>query len=135
MAIVALLTGAYHLGRRRAVDLLADVVGVRISLGALSSVEARVSKAVQPAVDEAWKKERDGPSAQFGRRLLDYTGLIFDYWHEYKAGKLRHETFVAWMIPVRRRFETVLAQAVSAEIAGVSGSCADILEHQAALWT
>jgi transposase len=222
MAIVALLTGVYHLGRRRAVDLLADVVGVRISLGALSAVEARVSEAVQPAVDEAWKKvgdaevkhtdgttwyqagatmalwtlatavatvfkividstkptllplygalqgilvsdratalnfwamerrqicfahllrkfisfaERDGPSAKFGRQLLDYTGLIFEYWHDYKAGKLSHETFVAWMAPVRRQFEAVLAQAVSAEIAGVSGSCADILEHQAALWT
>jgi transposase len=56
MAIVALLTGVYHLGRRRAVDLLADVVGVRISLGALSAVEARVTKAVQPAVDEAWQR-------------------------------------------------------------------------------
>ena len=30
------------------------------------------------------------------------------------------------MAPVRRQFEAVLAQAVSAEIAGVSGSCADI---------
>lgn len=222
MAIAALLTGVYHLGRRRAVDLLADVVGVSISLGALSAVEARVSDAVQPAVDEAWKKvgdaevkhtdgttwyqagatmalwtlatavatvfkivvdsakptllplygalqgilvsdraaalnfwamerrqicfahllrkfisfaERDGPSAKFGRQLLDYTGLIFEYWHDYKAGKLSREMFVAWMAPVRCQFETVLAQAVSAEIAGVSGSCADILEHQAALWT
>ena len=222
MAIVALLTGVYHLGRRRAVDLLADVVGVRISLGALSAVEARVSKAVQPAVDEAWQKvgdaevkhtdgttwyqagaamalwtlataaatvfkvvtdstkatlkplygalegilvsdrakalnfwvmerrqicfahllrkfisfaERDGPASTLGRQLLDYTGLIFDYWHDYKAGKLSREMFIAWMAPVRRQFEAVLAQAVSANIAGVSGSCADILEHQAALWT
>ena len=222
MAIVALLTGVYHLGRRRAVDLLADVVGVRISLGALSAVEARVSEAVQPAVDEAWKKvgdaevkhtdgttwyqagatmalwtlatavatvfkivvdstkptlqplygalqgilvsdratalnfwamerrqicfahllrkfisfaERDGPSAKFGRQLLDYTGLMFEYWHDYKSGKLSREMFVAWMAPLRRHFETVLAQAVSADIAGLSGSCADILEHQAALWT
>lgn len=222
MAIVALLTGVYHLGRRRAVDLLADVVGVRISLGALSAVEARVSKAVQPPVDEAWQKvgdaevkhtdgttwyqagatlalwtlataaatvfkivsdstkstlkplygtllgilvsdrakalnfwamerrqicfahllrkfisfaERDGPAKTFGRQLLDYTGLIFDYWHDYKAGKLSREMFIAWMAPVRRQFEAVLAQAVSANIAGVSGSCADILEHQAALWT
>jgi transposase len=79
--------------------------------------------------------ERDGPSAKFGRQLLDYTALIFEYWHDYKAGKLSREMFVAWMAPVRRQFEAVLAQAVSAEIAGMSGSCADILEHQAALWT
>jgi transposase len=53
---MALVTGVYHLGRRKAVDLLSDIVGVRISLGALSAVEARVSESVPPAVDEAWKK-------------------------------------------------------------------------------
>jgi transposase len=222
MAIVALLTGVYHLGRRKAVDLLSDVVGIRISLGALSAVEARVSQAVQPAVNETWEKvgeakvkhtdgtswyqagvtmalwtiataaatvfkivansskatlqplygalrgilvsdrakalnfwamerrqicfahllrkfisfsERDGPAAAFGRQLLDYTGLVFEYWHEYKAGKLSRETFIAWMAPVRRQFEAVLAQTVAANIQGVSGSCADIRQHQAALWT
>jgi transposase len=78
--------------------------------------------------------ERDGPAAAFGRQLLDYTGLIFEYWHEYKAGKLSRETFIAWMAPVRRQFEAVLAQTVAANIQGVSGSCADILQHQPALW-
>jgi len=58
MAIMALLTGVYHLGRRRAVELLSDIVGVRVSLGALSAVEARVSCAVQPCVDEAWDRVR-----------------------------------------------------------------------------
>jgi transposase len=52
MAIMALLTGTYHLGRRKAADLLGDVLGIRVSLGALSAVEARVCVAVQPAVDE-----------------------------------------------------------------------------------
>lgn len=32
------------------------MVGVRISLGAVSAIEARVSAAVEPAVAEAWKK-------------------------------------------------------------------------------
>ena len=222
LAIMALLTGVYHLGRRKAVNLLSDIVGVQVSLGALSSVEARVSEAVQPAVDEAWEKvreakvkhtdgtswyqagvtmalwtiatvaatvfkivtdsrkqtlkplygalsgilisdrakalnfwvmerrqicfahllrkfvafsERDGPTAAFGQQLLDYTGLLFEYWHDYKAGKLSRQTFVAWMAPVREQLEAVLAQAVAAGIAGVSGACADILEHKAALWT
>ena len=222
MAVMALVTGVYHLSRRKTVQLLFDLVGIRVSLGALSAVEARVSDAVKPAVDAAWAQvaeaevkhtdgtswyqagvamalwtiatraatvfkivadsskgtlkplygallgilvsdrakalnfwamarrqichahlirkfvafsERDGPAAAFGRQLLDYEGLVFDYWHDYKAGKLSRETFVAWMAPVREQFETVLAQAVAAGIAGVSGACADILEHKAALWT
>ena len=34
MALVALLTAVYQLSRRKAVDLLSDMVGVRISVGA-----------------------------------------------------------------------------------------------------
>lgn len=222
MAIMALVTGAYHLGRRKAVDFLWDILGVRVSLGALSAVEARVSDAVQPTVDEAWAivgqaevkhtdgtswyqagvtmalwtiattvatvfkvvensckdtlqplygalsgilvsdrakalgfwamerrqicwahlirkfvsfSERDGPAAAFGRQLLEYAGLVFEYWHDYKAGKLSRETFIAWMGPVQQQLEALLAQAAAAGIASVSGSCADILVHKAALWT
>ena len=222
MAIIALVTGVYHLSRRKAVGLLSDLLGVELSLGALSQVEARVGDAVKPAVDEAWNKvagakikhtdgtswsqagvvmalwtiattavtvfkilgdstkdtlaslhsslegilvsdrakalgfwamerrqicwahllrkfvafsERDGPQAVFGRQLLDYAGLVFEYWHDYKAGRLDRETFVAWMAPVQKQVETLLAQAVAASIAGLSGSCADILAHKAALFT
>jgi transposase len=79
--------------------------------------------------------ERDGPGGAFGRELLDYTGLVFQYWHDFKDGKLSREEFIAWMAPVRRQVEAVLSRAVAADIALVSGSCADIMEHKAALWT
>lgn len=222
MAVMALLTGIYHVSRRKTVSLLFELVGVRVSLGALSAVEARVGEAIGPAVDAAWKRvgeakvkhtdgtswaqagtvlalwtiatttatvfkivanhtkktleplygalsgflvsdrakelnfwamerrqicwahllrrfvsfsERDGPAGAIGRELLDYTGLLFDYWHDYKAGKLDREKFLAWMAPLRQQLEATLERAVAADIAGVSGSCADILEHRAALWT
>jgi len=222
MGMVALLTGVYHVSRRRAATLLSDLVGVPISLGAISAVEARVSEAVKPAVDEAWTRvegaavkhtdgtswlkagtllalwtiastaatvfkivtdgsratlqplygalrgilvsdraktlgfwamerrqicwahllrkfvsfaERDGPSSTFGRDLLNYTGILFEYWHDYKAGKLDPATFRAWMAPVRAQVEEVLARAVAANLAQVSGSCADMLAHKLALWT
>lgn len=61
MALMALLTGVYHLSRRRATELLSDVMGVGVSLGALSAVEARVSEAVRPAVDEAYRDVLDSP--------------------------------------------------------------------------
>lgn len=71
----------------------------------------------------------------FGRDLLNYTGILFEYWHDYKAGKLDRATFRAWMAPVRVHVEALLARAVAANIRGVSGSCADMLAHKAALWT
>jgi transposase len=79
--------------------------------------------------------ERDGPAGAFGRELLDYTGVVFEYWHEYKAGKLTREKFLAWMVPVRQQMIHVLERAASANLASLSGSCADILDHKAALWT
>jgi transposase len=222
MALVALLTGVYHLSRRKAAELLSDMAGVRISVGAVSAVEARVSAAVQPAVDVVWDRvreadvkhtdgtswfqsglsralwtiatatatvfkivadgskktleplygalqgilvsdrakalnfwamehrqicwahlgrkfisfaQRDGPAGSLGRELLDYTGLMFEYWHDYRDGKLTRERFVAWMAPLRQQVQAALQRAVDAQLGHVSGSCADILAHAAALWT
>jgi transposase len=222
MALIAFLTGVYHLSRRKTGVLLWELLGVRISLGALSAIEARVSDALESAVDEAWQhvgegavkhtdgtswlhagavralwtiatktatvfkiladnskktleplygalrgilvsdrakalnfwamdrrqicwahllrkfvsfSERAGPSAAIGRELLDYTGILFEYWHDYRAGTLARATFVAWMAALGPKVEAALARAVAAGIDGVSGSCADILEHKQALFT
>jgi transposase len=222
MAIMGMLTGVYHVSRRSTVRLLSDLLGVRVSLGALSAVEARVGEAVQPVVNEAWEhvraagvkhtdgtswsqaglsmalwtiattaatvfkivadnskktlqplygaltgilvsdratsltfwamerrqicwahlirkfvsfSERDGPAGVFGRQLLDYTGIVFDYWHAYKAGKIDRATFALWMAPVKTQVRDLLDKAVAANIAQVSGACADIVEHEPALWT
>ena len=56
MSLVALFTGVYHLSRRQTVSLLQDVLGVRVSLGAVSAIEGRVSAALGTAVDEVWAK-------------------------------------------------------------------------------
>jgi transposase len=222
MAIIGLLSGAYHLSRRKTAALLRDLCGVRVSVGAVSAVEARVSDAVAPPVHEAWTKveharvkhtdgtgwlqagvalavwtiattaatvfkivadsskatleplygalrgilvsdrataltfwamerrqvcwahllrrfvsfsERDGPAAVFGRQLLDYTGLVFEYWHAYRDGAISRATFRAWMKPVRAGVEELLERAAAADLKRLSGSCANLLEHRQALWT
>lgn len=56
VALVALLTGIYHISRRRTGELLEDVLGVRLSLGAISAIEARVSSALAEPVAEAWER-------------------------------------------------------------------------------
>lgn len=222
MSLVGLLTGVYHLSRRKTVTLLSDLHRVRLSLGAVSALEDRVSEAVETAVEEAWTKvgkapvkhtdgtswlqagvalsvwtiatamvtvfkivvdsskatleplfgrlagilvsdratalnfwamerrqvcwahilrrfvsfsERDGPAGVFGRQLLDYTSLVFEYWHAYKDGTLPRETFLSWMRPVRAGLEEVLERAVAADIKRLSGSCKNLLAHRLALWT
>ena len=223
MAVVALLTGVYHLSRRQTVRLLRELLGVRMSLGSVSAIERRVSEAVEPAVDEAmesaraaavkhadgttWLRsgallslwvvattavtvfkvlpngqkatlrddffgrvrgilvsdratalkfwamrrrqvcwahlvrkfvsysERDGPAGELGKELLEYTSLLFEYWSLFREGRLSRKTFVERMAPVRLQIEALLQRLAAAKIKGVSGSCADILEHREALWT
>jgi len=79
--------------------------------------------------------ERDGPAGAFGKELLDYTGLIFEYWHNYKDDKLSRDELVSRMVPVRQQVEALLARIVAASIKGVSGSRANMLAHKEALWT
>ncbi|NVB41066.1 hypothetical protein G6O69_24720 [Pseudenhygromyxa sp. WMMC2535] len=50
---MVMLTGVYHLGRRKVQRLLGELFHIQISLGALSAMEARASAALKPAFDEA----------------------------------------------------------------------------------
>ena len=222
MSVIGLLTGVYHLSRRKTAQLLFDVVGVKVSLGAVSAVEERVSESVKAPTQEALQRvlsdkvkhtdgttwyqsgvaltlwvlassvatvfkvlangqaetlkplfgrqhgvlvsdratalkfwamdrrqicwahllrkfikhaERDGPGGKFGQELLDFTGLIFDYWHRYRDGSITRDKLVALMTPVREQFEATLERAAKSRAEHVAGSCSDVLEHRAALWT
>ncbi len=79
--------------------------------------------------------ERDGPAQEFGHELLDYTALLFNYWHSYRAGETRRRRFRQWMDKLQSDVEACLQRAVAADIKHVSGSCADMLAHKEALWT
>lgn len=79
--------------------------------------------------------ERDGPVGTFGRELLDYAALVFEYWRGFEEGKLSRDELRTWMVPVRRRFEATLERVVAADLEGCSGSCEDLLAHKDALWT
>ncbi len=52
-AVVAMLTGAYHLSRRKTRRLLLELFGITISLGAISAMERRASEALESAHKEA----------------------------------------------------------------------------------
>jgi transposase len=80
--------------------------------------------------------EREGKAAAIGDELLDYVRILFSYWHDFKVGTLSRAELRAHMDPVRMQVETALARAAATtNLAVVAGSCADILEHKAALWT
>ena len=53
MAMVSLLSGKYHLSKRNIVEILEDLLGAELCLGTVSNLEARVSTALEQAVEEA----------------------------------------------------------------------------------
>jgi transposase len=55
-AVVAMLTGAYHLSRRKTQKLLLELFGISVSLGAISAMELRASKALKSAYEEALRE-------------------------------------------------------------------------------
>lgn len=53
MAVVALLSGKYHLSKRQVAEIFADLLGTELSLGTVSNTEARASDALATPVEEA----------------------------------------------------------------------------------
>jgi transposase len=222
MALIGLLTGDYNMSRRRAVTLLSDVLGIEISLGALSEAEERVSDAVAAPVAEVrehvadqpikhsdatgWRQNgeartlwtiasaaataffitpdgsmvrlrglfakikgilvsdrgtqfgfwsmdkrqicwahlirrfvgfaaRSGPAGELGKNLLLCAQTLMHFWHQARDGTLPRATFQRIVESLSTVIERHLEAGARLGIRGVSGSCADILEHREALWT
>lgn len=53
MAMVAVLSGKFHMSKRDIEEVLGDFFGLEVSLGTVSDTEERVSEAVAPQVEEA----------------------------------------------------------------------------------
>lgn len=51
-AVVVMLTGIYHLSRARTMQLIRDLFGISISVGTVSAMEARTTKALEPVHEE-----------------------------------------------------------------------------------
>jgi transposase len=79
-------------------------------------------------------EEHEGKAGDYGRELLQYTGILFEYWAGFRDGELSRQELRTWMAPVRRQFEALLQRIVDAQLEEISGSCADMLAHRAALW-
>ncbi|MEZ4324386.1 MAG: IS66 family transposase [Polyangiales bacterium] len=86
MAVIAMLTGVYHLGRRATTNLLFELLGLRISTGSVSNIERRMSAAVKPAVDEAWETAQAAPVKHTDGTTWLRAGVMLSLWTVATAG-------------------------------------------------
>jgi transposase len=70
-AFTALLTGAYRLSKRKAVELLRDAFGLVLSAGVICSLERRVSDALAAPHQEAHQHVKEQPEVHADETSLD----------------------------------------------------------------
>lgn len=79
-SMIALLAGAYRVSRRNVAAIAADLLGVSISLGAVSTCEARVSAAVAVPVDEALTHVQRAPVKHIDATSWRHGGAMCCLW-------------------------------------------------------
>ncbi len=80
VAVVSMLTGVYHLSRRRTQQLLGELFGITISLGTISGMEARTSNALKPAVEEAQAEVEAAPVKHSDATTWLLAGVTLSLW-------------------------------------------------------
>lgn len=80
IAIVAMLVGVYELSRRAAQALLDEMLGVQISLGAISNCERRASDAIKSADAEAAARAQQAAIKHIDATSWRQVGLYMHVW-------------------------------------------------------
>ena len=80
-------------------------------------------------------RDRGGASAELGEALLVQARQMFTWWHRVREGTLQRSTFRSYMSPLRREVERLLAMGSRSGVPKTAGTCQDILQRRAALWT
>ena len=108
-AAMGMLTGVFHISRRRTAELLDTLLGLKISVGSISMNEERVSKALDGTYKEIQDTARDRPVAKHA----DETG-----W------RLQGQRYWVWLLTTEKEAYFRLDQSRSKEAASkLLGSC------------
>jgi transposase len=79
--------------------------------------------------------ERGGESRRIGEALLSQAALMFQWWHEVRAGTLSRTAFQERMQTVQQRVGELLREGTTCDHSKTAGTCRDILKREEALWT
>ncbi len=78
--------------------------------------------------------DRGGRPAIWGADLLARSELVFALWHRFRDGQIDRVTLQAAMAPLQAAMHALLV-AGSRRVDAPEGLCAELLAHEAALWT
>lgn len=93
-AVVAMLTGAYHLSRRKTQKLLLELFGISVSLGAISAMEQRASEALKSAHKEALREVQYAEVKHTDATSWTRSGKLLSLWTLASAAATVYQIFV-----------------------------------------
>jgi transposase len=83
----------------------------------------------------AFSQDKNPEVARLGEHLLLFGEVLFHQWHRVRDGTLSRAAFRRDTLALRTCVENLLQRGVDLCLPGVSGSCANLLNHREALWT
>lgn len=78
--------------------------------------------------------ERKGRAGEIGRDLVWWSHILFGTYHRVRDGTCPRAGLQRSAVTIRAAIERLLEEGRDLDVAGVSGSCRDILDHRAAMW-
>src|SRR5262244_3855617 len=80
-------------------------------------------------------RSRGGRSQELGADVLAQAHQMVTWWHWVRDGTLKRSSWRSAMPPLRREVERLLEAGSRCGIPKTAGTCQDILQRRAALWT
>jgi transposase len=78
---------------------------------------------------------RNGKSKRMGHDLMRQHRQLFEYWRQYKAGKIKWATFQAYVRPIKEEVRCLLLRGAFSGHAKLAGICEPLYDHREHLWT
>jgi len=79
--------------------------------------------------------DRGGESAEVGRRLLDHSDALFEWWHRVRDGTLARSSFQTYVATMRPSLREDLERGKSCAYPKTAGTCRELLAGETHLWT
>jgi transposase len=79
--------------------------------------------------------DRGGESAEVGRRLLEHSDALFEWWHRVRDGTLARSSFQTYVATMRPFLKEDLERGTSCAYSKTAGTCRELLAGEAHLWT
>ncbi len=99
-------------------------------LGRLQWCWAHLKRDFQAMIDSG-----DPRAKHLGFRLRRATCELFEHWADYRQGRISWAALLRRMGPVRRKVECLLGRGTQCGHADTRGTCRELCEHRAWLWT